>query len=160
MSSVIRSSKQTNGYFVATTTGAITAYVYSTAGSGAGGSWNAGVLTTGTVTPSVAGAVFKDMGKTVLAGAVGTSGTTALQVNGVGPRVFRKVQYVNQGHAQSNGTSNPSNGINSGFAGTDTLATSFGAGYDTFFIELPVSGSAVVEPNTLIYVPAMPGFGY
>ena len=156
MSSVMADFKQTRGFFVATATTVFSAYVFSTAPSGAGGSYNAGILTAATLTP-VVGDIFRDMGKTVFAGSVGSTSTTSVSVNGLGPRIFRKVQYVNKGRAQATATANPSNGVGSGATATDILVTSAGTGYNTFYIELPAPGGAAPVVANLVYVPGMPG---
>jgi hypothetical protein len=156
MTSVSTDFKQSRGYFVATATTTFSAYVFSTVPSGAGGSFSAGVLTAATLTP-VVGDIFRDMGKTVTVGSVGSTGTTAASVAGLGPRVFRKVQYVNKGRAQATSTVNPSNGIGSGAGATDVLATTAGTGYNTFYIELPAPGSQAGTVPNLVYVPGLPG---
>jgi len=174
MSSVVRSLKQANGYFVLASSSSIVGYTYSTAPSGAGGSFAPGVLTQTTVYNSLTGSgqttsfpvgtVLKDMGKTLLVGAVGASGSgnsVTAYVNGLGPRVFRKVQILNvMPHTQANGTVNLSNGVGSNLTGTDVGATAAGTNYNTFYIELPVSGDSTATPSNLIYVPNMPGFGF
>ena len=160
MTSVSVDFKQSRGYFVATSTNTLLAYVFSTVPSGAGGSFNPGALTAASLTP-VVGDIFRDMGKTVTLSSVGTTQTngqtTAGSVAGLGPRVFRKVQYVNKGRAQATATANPSNGIGSGATATDVLATTAGTGYNTFYIELPAPGSTSVNISNLIYVPGLPG---
>ena len=146
-------------------TGAITttlsAYAISTAQTGSGGSSQSAALTPVTTLVLAAGQVLKDMGKTITTGAVGTTGATAAPVAGLGPRVFRKVQLLNQGRTVANGTINVANGVGSGYLGTDT--GSFGSGYNTFYIELPTSGTPVASVAAfanLVYIPGVPGFAF
>ena len=156
MSSVQTSMKQSRGYFVATSTAAIQTFTVTTAGSGSGGSYVAPVFAATTLTP-VIGMIFKDMGKTVATGSVGTGGAPVATVNGANPRFFRKVQLLNTPVTLLGAALNPSNGVNSGRAGTDTGAA--GAGYNTFYIELPTGGQRSDQmPANLAYVPGLPGF--
>lgn len=156
MSSLQTSFKQTNGYFVAVNTTAFLAYTISAAESSNGGSYVPVVLTAASVTPA-AGDVFKDMGKTVTTGAAGTTTAanvvTGGKVNGVGPRVFRKVQRLNKF------TDATKNLVANGISGVPPNAVTGDTGFNTFYIELPVSGGAAPTPQ-LVYVPGMPGLGY
>jgi hypothetical protein len=111
--------------------------------------------------------VLKDMGKTITTGSVGQTSTTVAGVTGLSPRVFRKVQLTNQGRTVATSTTNVANGIGgsqpggTGFLGTDV--GSLGAGYNTFYIELPTSGSPVATVANfanLTYITGMPSFPY
>ena len=160
MASVHSGFKQTNGYFLVATAGPVRAYTISSPPSGAGGSFKPAVLSQDNTDSLPLGTLLKDMGKTVVTGAVGTSGSTGNNVNGLGPRFFRKVQLLNTPNVLATATVNASNGVSSGAAGTD--AGVLGPGYNTFYIELPTSGQpqAANESATLTYVAGMPGLAF
>lgn len=162
MASVQSSYKQTNGYFLLSSTGVVKAYKITTPASGAGGSFVAPVLTQANTASLPAGSVLKDMGKTVRAGSVGAAdGTTVAQVNGVAQRFFRKVQLLNSAGAAALGgnTLAATNVKYTGVGGNDATGTDI---YNTFYIELPTSGAPAAASNsaTLVYVPGMPGFSF
>jgi hypothetical protein len=157
MTSVSADFKQSRGYFVVTGV-SVRAYTYA-GGSGAGGSFVQGAMTTAGTVTVVAGSVLRDMGKTVLTGSLGdtaaaSSGTTTA---GNLQRVFRKVQIINRLSSTTSATvANVSQGVGSG------LANTISGGYDTFYIELPTlgrSGGATnnVSYTDVVYVPGLPG---
>ena len=140
---------------------ALSAYAISTAQTGSGGSSTSAALTPVTTLVLAAGQVLKDMGKTITTGSVGDTSTTAGPVAGLGPRVFRKVQLLNQGNTVATASTNRANGVGSGYTGTDV--GTFGSGYNTFYIELPTSGTPIASVAAfanLTYLPGMPGFGF
>jgi hypothetical protein len=165
MTSLQSSFKQTNGYFMVTLTTGVTiaGYTIKTAQTGSGGSSTSPVMQAASVGVLTLGSVLKDMGKTITTGAVGDASDTGAPVAGLGPRVFRKVQLLNQGNTAANGLINRANGVGSGFSTTDPSNNAQGTGYNTFYIELPTSGTptaSVTAFQGLSYIPGVPGFAF
>jgi len=161
MTSVSSDFKQSRGYFVVTgTSTTVRAYTYA-GGSGAGGSFVQGAMTTAGSVTVVAGSILRDMGKTVLVGSLGAAGNADSSAASAGnlQRVFRKVQLLNKlsGTSTTSATvPNVSQGVSSGTTNTTT------GGYDTFYIELPTLGRSGGATNNvtftdLVYVPGLPG---
>jgi hypothetical protein len=147
MTSLTTGFKQSNGYFMTTAT-SVQAYDIA-AGSGAGGSFTAGAVTTNAISIPQ-GAVLRDMGKTVLVGSLASTAETGSEQGTVGVpgRVFRKVQYINS--AGTNTAANVANGVGG-----------VSPSYLTFYIELPTLGRSGGAANTtgssVVYVSGLPG---
>ena len=147
MTSLQTSMKQSHGYFLTVGTGTV-GYTYAGA-SGAGGSFTPGTMTkiTGAevATPLLAaGAVMRDMGKTVYVGALNSTAgvATVAAAAGANTRVFRKVQLLNTVGTTDTGATGTNAVTTNGVSGP---ATSVAAGvtsdaYQTFYIELPTLG--------------------
>jgi hypothetical protein len=126
MASGVQGPKQTKGYFVVVSSLSTTLQYNIAAGSGAGGNYLPGAITTQAtsapsgVNPIGSGQYLKDLGKTVVSSS----------------RTFRKVQLVNA----------------AAYPGNSALAAATGA---PFYVELPTSTNMVTPGTQLAYLPGL-----